>query len=351
MTSSLCNEIVLYAPNINTGGGFVLLKSLFENIESGTKMYAFLDERVQKILDFPPSVEVIWVKPTVYSRVRAEWLLQLISKKGMIIFCFHGLPPLFPNKGKVIVFLQNKLYFGNDNKVSFSRKTYFRLKIEQIVSKLFRKRVAKYIVQTQSMRRELLKWYESGGDLGTPNVQIFPFFEMASVNSKKESKVPKFDFVYVADGEAHKNHKILFEAWQILAFEGIRPSLAVTLSERDGALKKCVSEINIKHDLQIVDLGQLPHNRVIELYGSSRALIFPSKTESFGLPLVEATNAGIPIIASELDFVRDVCAPVETFDPNSAMSIVRSVKRFLGKAESTQRIYSTKDFWANLSEN
>ncbi len=59
------------------------------------------------------------------------------------------------------------------------------------------------------------------------------------------------------------------------------------------------------------------------------ALIFPSKTESLGLPLIEAASAGLPIIASELDFVRDVCVPNETFDPYSSTSISRAVKRLL----------------------
>jgi hypothetical protein len=31
--------------------------------------------------------------------------------------------------------------------------------------------------------------------------------------------------------------------------------------------------------------------------------------------------------------VRDVCAPVQTFDPASAVSIARAVQRFLGPAE------------------
>ena len=39
--------------------------------------------------------------------------------------------------------------------------------------------------------------------------------------------------------------------------------------------------------------------------------------ESFGLPLLEASSIDLPIIASESDYVRDVCEPAQTFDPNS----------------------------------
>jgi hypothetical protein len=49
-------------------------------------------------------------------------------------------------------------------------------------------------------------------------------------------------------------------------------------------------------------------------------------------------------LASELDFVRDVIEPVETFDPDSPTSIARAVKRFLGKVDPPIPIGSAKEF-------
>ena len=77
---------------------------------------------------------------------------------------------------------------------------------------------------------------------------------------------------------------------------------------------------------------------------ASSALIFPSRTESFGLPLIEAMHHGLPILAPELDYVRDVVTPIETFDPSSPISIARAVRRFLGNAEPTAQIHSAEDF-------
>jgi len=45
-----------------------------------------------------------------------------------------------------------------------------------------------------------------------------------------------------------------------------------------------------------------------------------------------------------LDFVRDVCLPQETFDPNSAVSIARSVNRFLKNTDKPVEIYTASDF-------
>ena len=84
------------------------------------------------------------------------------------------------------------------------------------------------------------------------------------------------------------------------------------------------------------------------LYANSRALIFPSKSESFGLPLVEAANMGLPIIAAELDYVRDVCIPVQTFDPDSPVSIARAVRRFLSAPEPCVTLRTPTEFWNQL---
>ena len=41
----------------------------------------------------------------------------------------------------------------------------------------------------------------------------------------------------------------------------------------------------------------------------------------------------MPALASELDYVRDVLDPEQTFDLNSDISVARAVKRYLGIAE------------------
>jgi glycosyltransferase involved in cell wall biosynthesis len=67
---------------------------------------------------------------------------------------------------------------------------------------------------------------------------------------------------------------------------------------------------------------------------TSQAVIFPSFCESLGLPLLEARENAVPVIACERDYVREILNPVETFDPESPLSIARAVQRFLGVDES-----------------
>ena len=64
--------------------------------------------------------------------------------------------------------------------------------------------------------------------------------------------------------------------------------------------------------------------------------------------MIEARRVELPVIASELDYVRDVIDPEESFDPNSAISIARSVKRFLGVSHSPLPIIDSKSFLKTL---
>jgi glycosyltransferase involved in cell wall biosynthesis len=150
------------------------------------------------------------------------------------------------------------------------------------------------------------------------------------MGQRSDGQAPRFDFLYVASGEAHKNHAALISAWCVLADEGLFPSLALTLaSEAEAALVTRIAKESAGRGLRIHNLGSLPHDQLVAIYRQSGALIYPSGFESFGLPLIEARLAGIPILAPELDYVRDITDPDETFDPRSVVSIARAVRRHL----------------------
>jgi len=340
-------RLVLYAPNVHTGGGIVLLRALLSAWPVGMPLTVFLDSRACEGFDLSPSVKVTWVAASVGSRLAGEFALRRFATQGTTVLCFHGLPPLFPNAARIVVFQQNRNYLGLNALSQFALKTRLRLGFERFVSWIFRKRVSEYIVQTPSMHRSLSDWYKASDGVA-PQMRILPFIKSATQCAANGYVQREWDFVYVADGEAHKNHCNLLLAWELLAQENLRPSLVLTSSSRDKALKRKVAQANINRALKIHDFGQMPHEEIVELYAKSRALIFPSTSESFGLPLIEASNLGLPILASELDYVRDVCIPAETFDPNSPVSIARAVKRFLGCPEPTVTLKTPAEFWVAL---
>jgi glycosyltransferase involved in cell wall biosynthesis len=153
------------------------------------------------------------------------------------------------------------------------------------------------------------------------------------------SEPAEFVFFYPADGSPHKNQRNLLDAWALLARAGWYPTLQLTLSGREWEALQEGGAHQSAPSPSIVNLGRLSRDDALATMRAASALVFPSTLESFGLPLVEARALGVPIVASERDFVRDVCDPVQTFDPSSPRSIAAAVARFMMCQASREHDY------------
>ena len=80
-------------------------------------------------------------------------------------------------------------------------------------------------------------------------------------------------------------------------------------------------------NLNVDFLGIISRDEVINLASKSKFLIFPSLTESFGLPLIEGCQLGCYVISSNLPYVNQVIKPTLTFDPYSVDSISEMINQ------------------------
>lgn len=313
----------IHAPNVHQGGGLTLLKALLAHTNQDT--CCVLDERMAAA-GLPSVVKIKAIRPTLLSRLNAEvWLFKRTNSEDFVL-CFGNLPPLLKSRARAAVFLQNRYLFGMRNFSEFSWGVRLRLRIERWWFRARMQAGYQIIVQSLTMQRELKQ------DLGFDSI-VLPFLgsSLEEPDPKNNVKTKKeFDFVYVSSAEPHKNHAALLDAWVLLAEQGIHPSLALTVSENTATYMAQLIELKKQsYGLNIMNFGTMQHGDVRALYQKSNALIFPSKLESFGLPLLEAKQLGMPILAPELDYVRDVVEPDQTFDPNSPTSIARAVLRHL----------------------
>lgn len=349
-------NLIIQADNVHTGGGRSLLNTL---IQSKLAEHAFLLLDARMSLDFVSPRQVLKiVQPTIISRLKAQfWLWKSLLATDTIL-CFGNLPPLFNVKGKVIVFVQNRYIIDNGAIANFSFRVRMRIFFERIWFDSRCHKVDEFIVQTPSMKillkKRLLNLRPALAN--KISVLVLPFMEkIPSGNfacSPGDAHSNKFDFIYPASGEEHKNHQNLIEAFIILAEEGHFPSLLLTLDEEKFPdTLKSIEVAKDKYKLNIQNMGFLPHYEVLELYSSVRYLIYPSLYESFGIPLLEAKQAGLPIVAAELDYVRDSINPDQSFDPNSSVSIARAIKRSLGISDQLATVVGADEFLSKINSS
>ncbi len=341
-------NLIIHAPNVHTGGGKVLLNALLSALPDDFKVILQCDDR---LLVEAPHVTIIRVKPTIFSRMMAEKRLASLSNKETLVLCFGNLPPVFKNPGKVSLFLQCRYLVDKQSMKGFPLKTKLRLWFEKKWLKFRLKNIDQCIVQTPTMARLFQETFPAKMPM-----KILPLVEKPiNFDRSFKSEMHKegqYDFVYIASGEPHKNHRRLIEAWKLLAKENIYPSLCLSLDkQRSKKLLDWVEQEKCQCDLNIDNLEITQRQELWQILGDSRAVIFPSLFESFGLPLIEAREAGLPIIASELDFVRDIVDPEETFDPLSSVSIARAVKRFLRISETSVNFVNGKGFLDAIFQN
>lgn len=334
LSGSTFQRFFFHAPNVHQGGGKSLLLALLSAIPDNIAISCQLDKRLSLPVNFQPNLHTRFVPPTLLHRFFAEWWLAKNAKAHDIVLCFGNLPPLFKTSAHVIVFVQNRYLIDDVVLTGFSYKTKLRLTLERLWLRFRLKNASEFVVQTPSMKNLL-----EVRTKGIATIRVLPFManrdNYIREQAAREMSVGKTaDFLYVASGEPHKNHRQLIEAWCLLAQEKHFPLLKLTLDKNSfPELCAWIERKIAQYQLNVENFGSLQQTQVKQLYTSSGALIYPSTFESFGLPLIEASQAGLPILASELDFVRDVLDPVQTFNPESAVSIAKAVKRFLGIKE------------------
>lgn len=342
-------RLFIHAPNVHQGGGRVLLEALLREVPIGTEVV--LDKRMVLSEDLHSRIRAKFVPPTLFHRFSAEkWIAKRASPQDTIV-CFGNLPPLFKTKGHIVVFLQNRYLVDEVSLSGFPVRVRFRLEMERFWLRITFRRVSKFVVQTPTMLAKLAKRVGKQVPICICAFASSPRAGENDDQSMVSSEKAQYDFLYVASGEPHKNHRNLIEAWCLLASEGVYPSLCLTLDDKAfPSLCAWIENMKGRNKLNVANIGVLPHAEIARRYRQSGALIFPSKFESFGLPILEASNAGLPILASELDFVRDLLDPEQTFDPDSAISIARAVKRFIGLPPKRYALVDAADFLACVAD-
>ena len=155
--------------------------------------------------------------------------------------------------------------------------------------------------------------------------------------AKKTSKVPKkLNFVYVGEINQRKGIFYLLEAFKKYDASTVDLTLVGKYDNSTGLFDEYKKLYNFS--------GHVTHERVAEILSESHVMVFPSLSDAYGLVVLEALGAGVPVIctnntgASELieDGYNGYVIPV-----GSTISIQEKVDWFI----------DNKDKIENMSKN
>lgn len=133
----------------------------------------------------------------------------------------------------------------------------------------------------------------------------------------------------VANSYPHKNVHTLVAAFRQIA--RTHPHYLVLVGKArlgEGDLQKAMAALPVDVQGRIIRLEGVSFAALVALYRRCSVFVFPSLYEGFGLPVLEAMLAGVPVVASDIPTHREIGADAVIYaegrDPMALSEAIRS---------------------------
>lgn len=174
-------------------------------------------------------------------------------------------------------------------------------------------------------------------------------YEAASLNNKKQEtsgkkvlekyKIKKPYILYVGNAYPYKNLDNLLKALKLLTMNyGLRtmnlrfvnPCSRSVFYDR---LAKKAKDIGLSD--KVVLPGFVPDSDLTILYKEASAYVFPSLSEGFGIPGLEAMALGTPVVCSNIEVLHEVYGEAALFfDPQDPHDIAQKIAKVMTNSQN-----------------
>ena len=126
-------------------------------------------------------------------------------------------------------------------------------------------------------------------------------------------------FVMLGTIEPRKNHWMVLQVWRhLIELHGPAAPRLVVIGQRGWECENVVDLLERSSPLRdfVLERSDCSDAELVTYLHHAQALLFPSFAEGCGLPVIEALNLGVPVIASNLPVFLEIAGHVpEYLDP------------------------------------
>ncbi len=280
-----------------------------------------------------PEVKKSWARRIFFEYIQSWFLSKKI--KPDVWVCLHDMTANTYKVKRKIVYCHNPspFYKSNLNEFKLDKKFYLFTKFYKYLYKINIKKNNAVIVQQEWIKNSFNRWF--GVDnvyVSRPEISINPSSE--TINVIDENLV--VNLLYPAVPRVFKNFDILIQAMSELKNSDItkyeNTKLRLTFGEGfnsvgDDVIRK-VKELGLDN---IIFTGFLTKEILNEEYKvDNTILIFPSKLETWGLPLSEAKEHRVPVLSADLAYAHETLgnySAVNFFDSDSSSDLLKKLDK------------------------
>jgi glycosyltransferase involved in cell wall biosynthesis len=227
-----------------------------------------------------------------------ERLLDMRDRGVRIYFCIYDLLPML--RPEVFPF-GTEQHFG-----TFLRAVHQVADGVLCISRAVADELCGWI-ESRGLARPLpfqVGWFHLGADIeaSAPSTGLPP-----DADRVLQALGERPSFLMVGTVEPRKGHAQALAAFELLWERGIDANLVIV--GKEGWMVEKLAERMKTHpekDRRLHWLAGISDEMLLKLYAGASSLLFASEGEGFGLPLIEAAQHGIPIVARSLPVFREV---------------------------------------------
>lgn len=222
------------------------------------------------------------------------------------------------------------------------------------------KKAYKVICISENTKNDVLKFYNIDSD---KLVKIYNGYdrELFNVNNVREDILEKYNitrpyFIAVGAGYSHKNLETALNAFSEIVNKFDSEFVIVGKdSNYILKLKELVKKLHIEKQVKFI--GYVPDEDLPTLYNKSKAFVYPTLYEGFGLPILEAMACETVVLTSNNSSLPEVYGDAALdFDAKDEKEIVNKMKLVLTDSKLREKLIElskkqiAKFTWDNTAE-
>lgn len=314
-------RIIVNAISANTGGIVTYTSNLIEYVSSSDiETIVYVPEWFDRSQFGDLDVEVISVKTKFFGPVhRFLWeqfvWRRIIKNSGAdVVFSSANYGVLFPPAPQVLL-VQGEIYL---NPV-YRERVLSNLSWRERVSAFFRRnlmlasaRHSRAVIFPSQVALDSALDYDSrlAENASVNHLGVNPRFKKTDA-TRRWCEDDTIKLLYVSVYYPHKDPCTLADATLLLNESGTSVATRITMEAHDfeawDTAKRELEHLSDPKFSAYLKMGRIDHEELSNALADYDAFVFPSMAETFGFPMVEAMQAGIPLIVSDIPVHREIC--------------------------------------------